>query len=94
MGVYYFVVCDGLQQKILPGGIRDDCGSKEAEIGHPDHPFGQLIMYALTDNWRDKTIRLSSDHTSECEDYLDITAKVVDKYNRFYGTNLKYKDDL
>lgn len=92
MGIYYKVACDDLKESICPGNIND-LGIKSGAIANPNHPFGAVVIFAMTYRWSRKKVRLITD-TGYGEDeyytYTDVTEQILNEYNEMYGTLLRF----
>lgn len=93
MGTYYVVACDATREFIEPGNI-DDLGMKRRSIAHPEHPLGQLVIFALTGIWAGMRVRaVGDDITMDADtvkEYRDITKQIIKEYNAEYKTQLKF----
>jgi hypothetical protein len=92
MGTYYKVVCDDMKEAISPGLING-LGIKFDAIAHPQHPFGQVVIFAGLRHWFGHSMRVCSDSGDDeiaYDDYSDITEQVLVAYNALYGTNLRF----
>jgi hypothetical protein len=91
MGVYYQVACDEDRERIDPGSIND-LGIKVGAIAHPNHPFGSVVVFAMSHRWHGKPTRIVDDLGSDPGyfDYNEVTEEVVKEYNEYYKTSLKF----
>ncbi len=91
MSAYYQIVCDELKERIDPGEINDR-GVKEFAIAHPEHPFGQIVVFAMLRRWKGKTVRIVDDRGNDPAyyDYSDVTESVLREYNDRYGSGHKF----
>ena len=91
MGIYYQVACDDLKERIDPGSI-DDLGTKAGAIAHPEHPFGAIVIFALSTRWKGESIRLVDDRGDDAGyfDYEEVTKYVLRDYNEFYNTGYQF----
>lgn len=89
MGVYYKAVCDELKQNIDPGKINN-LGVKRGPIAHPEHPFGQILVFAMLNVWATRQVRIANDESDDEAyfEYEDVTGHVLEMYNKYYGTSL------
>lgn len=89
MGIYYEAVCDDLKERIDPGNIND-LGNKLLSISHPQHPFGQVVVFAMAHRWVGKAARIVDDLGEDYQDlgYKEVTEEVLTDYNKIYGTKL------
>lgn len=90
MGTYYMVACDKLKERINPSNINN-LGIKAGPIAHPNHPFGQVVMFALLNRWSNESIRLVNDGQSDEDaffEYADVTKEVLSDYNEYYQVEL------
>jgi hypothetical protein len=94
MGVYYKIACDKRKERIDPGEI-DNLGNKSGAIAHPDHPFGMVVIFALTTRWARESIRLVDDLAGDpgYYDYEDVTKDILAEYNEIYNTSLIFTGD-
>lgn len=95
MGIYYQVACDEARERIDPACING-LGNKFVAIAHPEHPFGQVIIFAMLRRWAGKSVRLAEDYTDDAGyyEYRDITEDVIREYNHAYGTSLTFVRDF
>jgi len=90
MGAYYKAACDEAKEQINPGHI-DDLGIKAKSIAHPNHPFGQVVIFAMLHRWK-ASVRIANDTGDDDGyfDYADVTDEVLKAYNEHYKTQLRF----
>jgi len=91
MAIYYQVVCDEAKEGIYPGFINN-LGVKSGSIAHPEHPIGNILMFAMLYRWSGSTVRLANDLEEDLGffEYEDVTEQVLAEYNKSYNTNIKF----
>lgn len=95
------VLCGKRWETLDPGRIMLDgkrFSSHEFGIAHPNHPFGHLLLYAMTNRWwvgRSVTLIDESHdlYTDYFEDTRDVTDIIVSDYNKAYGTRFEVEPE-
>lgn len=76
-----------MRESIDPGDINN-LGIKFGAIGHPQHPFGPVVVFAMLTRWNGHGARIvgdSGDNDDPYYEYRDVTADVLADYNEYYS---------
>ena len=97
MGVDVKAVCKRKLECIDPDRVyapgRGTYNANIDAVDYPEHPFGALVMHALTTRWMGANVMLVDESEDLYQDYYgdirDVTEDVVLSYNKKHGTQFE-----